>query len=97
MVDGLANSVLETDVVPFPTLVGSPENFSSNAFTTKKQILRVEGPRDYDWAADRQRKIINTRNERSGEHTGYGVHLKGGTILLAKEGGWVVLQASMPQ
>jgi len=96
---GPANSVLETDVVPFPTFVGSPENFAGNALTAEKQTLKVEGPRDYDWAADKRRKIINTRNKHyaSDEHTCYGVHLKGGTILLlAKEGSWVVLPASMP-
>jgi len=96
MVDGLANSVLETDVVPSPAPVGSPENFAGNAFTTKKRILKVEGSRDYDWAADRRWKIINTSNKHyaSGEYTGYGVHLKGGaTPLLAKEGSWVAQKA----
>ena len=96
MVDGLANSVLETDVVPSPAPVGSPENFAGNAFTTKTQILKVEGPRDYDWAADRRWKIINTSNKHyaSGEYTGYGIHLKGGMIpLLAKEGSWVAQRA----
>jgi len=96
MVDGLANSVLETDVVPSPAPVGSPENFAGNAFTTKKQVLRVEGPRDYDWAADRRWTIINTGTTHyaSGEHAGYGIHLKGGAIpLLAKEGSWVAQKA----
>ena len=96
MVDGLANSVLETDIVPSPAPVGSPENFAGNAFTTKKQILKVEGPRDYDWAADRRWTIINTgaTHYASGEHTGYGIHLKGGAIpLLAKEGSWVAQRA----
>ena len=96
MVDGLANSVLETDVVPSPAPVGSPENFAGNAFTIKKQILKVEGPRDYDWVADRRWKIINPSNKHysSGEYTGYGIQLKGGTIsLLAKEGSWVAQRA----
>ena len=96
MVDGLANSVLETDVVPSPAPFGSPENFAGNAFTTKKQILEVEGFRDYDWAADRRWKIINTSNKHyaSGEYTGYGIHLKGGVVsLLAKEDSWVAQRA----
>lgn len=96
MVDGLANSVLETDVVPSPAPVGSVENFAGNAFTTKNQIIKVEGSRDYDWAADRRWKIINTNKTHyaSGEHTGYGIHLKGGIIpLLAKEGSWVAQRA----
>jgi len=96
MVDGLANSVLETDVVPSPASVGSPENFAGNAFTTKKQILKVEGSRDYDWAADRRWNIINASSKHyaSGEYTGYGIHLKGGVIpLLAKEGSWVAQRA----
>ena len=96
MVDGFANSVLETDVVPSPAPVGSPENFSGNAFVTKKQILKVEGSRDYDLAADRRWKIINTSNKHyaSGDYTGYGIHLKGDvTPLLAKEGSWVAQRA----
>jgi len=96
MVDGLANSVLETDVVPSPAPVGSPENFAGNAFTTEKRILKVEGSRDYDWATDRRWKIINTSSTHyaSGEYTGYGIHLKGGTIpLLAGEGSWVAQRA----
>jgi primary-amine oxidase len=96
MVDGLANSVLETDVVPSPFPVGSPENFAGNAFTTKKQILKVEGSRDYDWAANRRWKIINTGNKHytSGEYTGYGIHLRGGAVsLLAKEDSWVAQRA----
>ena len=96
MVDGLANSVLETDVVPSPAPVGSPENFAGNAFTTKKQILKVEGSRDYNLETDRRWKIINSSNKHyaSGEYTGYGIHLKGGVIpLLAKEGSWVAQRA----
>jgi primary-amine oxidase len=96
MVDGLANSVLETDVVPFPAPVGSQENFAGNAFTTKKQILQVEGSRDYDWASDRRWKIINpsSKHYASGDYTGYGIHLKGGIVpLLAKEGSWVAQRA----
>jgi len=92
MVDGLANSVLETDVIPSSAPVGSPENFAGNAFAIKKQILKVEGSRDYDWAAERRWKIINTSSTHyaSGEHPGYGVHLKAGAIpFFAKEGGWV--------
>ena len=96
MVDGLKNSALETDVVPSPAPVGSPENSAGNAFTIKEQILKVEGSRDYDWAADRRWKIINTgkKHYASDEYTGYGIHLKGGaTPLLGKEGSWVAQKA----
>ena len=96
MVDGLANSVLETDVVQSPDPLGSAENFAGNAFTTKHQILEFEGPRDYDWAADRRWKIISAKNKHyaSGEYTGYGINVKGGAIpLLAKEGSWVAQRA----
>jgi primary-amine oxidase len=96
MVDGLANSVSETDVVPSPAPVGSPENFAGNAFTTSNQILELEGSRDYDWAADRRWKIVNQRSKHyaSGEYSGYGINIKGGAIpLLAKEGSWVAQRA----
>lgn len=96
MVDGLANSVLETDVVPSPAPVGSLENFAGNAFTTRKEILKLEGARDYDWAAERRWKIVNENNMHyaSGECAGYGIHIKGGAIpLFAKEGSWVAQRA----
>lgn len=96
MIDGLTNSVLETDVVPSPAPVGSPENFAGNAFTTKQEIIGSEGPRDYDWVVDRRWRIVNTNSKHyaSGEYVGYGIHLKGGSIsLLAKEGSWVAQRA----
>ena len=96
MIDGLANSVLETDVVPSPAPVGSLENFAGNAFTTRKQILKLEGSRDYDWAADRRWRVVNksSKHYASGEYSGYGIHIKGGaTPLLAKEGSWVAQRA----
>ena len=96
MVDGLANSVLETDVIPSPAPVGSPENFAGNAFTTRKEILKLEGSRDYDWATDRRWTIVSKDNMHyaSGEYAGYGIQIKGGAIpLLAKEGSWVAQRA----
>lgn len=42
--DGLANSVLGTDIAPSSAPVGSPEMFAGNAFTTKTQFLRWKGP-----------------------------------------------------
>lgn len=96
MIDGLANSVLETDVVPSLAPVGSLENFAGNAFTTRKQILKLEGSRDYDWTTDRRWRIVNKSNRHyaSGEYASYGIHIKGGVIpLLAKEGSWVAQRA----
>lgn len=97
MVDGLSNSVLETDVVRSPAPVGSAENFAGNAFTTKGEILKEEGPRDYDLAADRRWRIVNKNSKHyaSGEYGGYGINTKGGaTLLLAKEGSWAAQKAT---
>jgi primary-amine oxidase len=92
MVDGLGNSVVETDIVPAPSPLGSNANFAGNAFATNSQVLKVEGARDYDWSADRRWSIVNPSRKHyaSGHDVGYGIAVKGGLVpLLAKEGSWV--------
>ena len=99
MVDGLKNSVVETDVIPLPGAdVGSKENFAGNAFITESKTLQTarEGARDYDFEKDRRWKIVNPARTHysSGANTGYVIGMKGGaTTLLAKDGGWVSKRA----
>lgn len=96
MVDGLQNSVVETDVVSSPAAVGSESNFAGNAFMTKTQTLKVEGSRDYDWGGDRRWKIVNPNRQHyaSGQDVGYGIGMKGGLVpLLAHSESWVSQRA----
>ena len=99
MVDGLRNTVVETDIVPLPAGTGSAANFAGNAFVTQDTPLRdqAEGARAYDWAADRRWKITNPARQHhaTGKDVGYAVGLKGGlTGLLARPDGWVGRRAA---
>ena len=56
MIDGLSNTVVETDVVPLPNApTGSPYNHAGNAFTTRATpiVKQSEGARDFNLATDR--------------------------------------------
>lgn len=98
MIDGLSNSVEETDIVPsdFPT--GSPENFAGNGFYARKTIIRdpVEGAREWDAEVDRKWTIVNESRKHyaSGLHTGYSIGMRGAAVkLLAKPDSWVARRA----
>ncbi|KAH9031052.1 copper amine oxidase [Lactarius pseudohatsudake] len=87
MIDGLANSVVETDVLPAAANYGSPENYAGNSFryTTACCGLANEGAREWDASADRRWRI----------HTGYAVGVKGGvTPFLPRPEGWVGRRAT---
>jgi len=101
MVDGLYNSVVESDVVPLPNApLGSAENFAGNAFVVQEKILKEarEGAREYDFERDRRWSVVN-RNAKphysSGAAPGYVIGMKGAAArLLARDGGWVARRAS---
>ena len=99
MVDGIRNSVIESDIVPLPNApTGSAENWAGNAFVTQQHTLRSaqEGARDYDVAKDRRWTIVNTSRKHyaSGNPTGYVLGFKGAiATLLAAPGSWVVRRA----
>jgi len=101
MVDGLYNSVVESDVVPLPNApIGSAENFAGNAFVVQEKVLKEasEGAREYDFERDRRWRVVN-RNAKphysSGAAPGYVIGMKGAAArLLAREGGWVARRAS---
>jgi primary-amine oxidase len=99
MVDGLLNSVIETDVLPASTGYGSPENFAGNAFQVHDRVLRRanEGAREWDAAADRRWRIVSAgkRHHASGQLTGYSIGVKGGaTVALPRPEGWVGRRAT---
>lgn len=61
MIDGLANSVVETDVVPADEPTGSTGNYAGNGFEARKRVLETasEAVRDYDAEKSRSWSIVN--------------------------------------
>lgn len=100
MVDGLSNSVVESDIVPLPNApTGSTANFAGNAFITQERVLKKqqEGARDYDWNVDRRWRIVNpARKHYSSDRTvGYSIGMKGGALrMLGREDGWAGRRAA---
>ncbi len=101
MVDGLNNTVVESDVIPLPNApTGSEQNFAGNAFIVEDKVLKVagEGARDYDLDRDRRWRIVNPtapRHSSSGASPAYAIGMKGGaTRLLAREDSWVSRRAA---
>lgn len=96
MIDGLNNTVVESDMIPLDFPTGSPENFAGNGFQVRDTILTEETARQYDISKDRRWKIINqSRNHySSGKPVGYSVGFKGGiTPLLGQLDGWTSQRA----
>ncbi|KAI0738234.1 peroxisomal copper amine oxidase [Daedaleopsis nitida] len=82
MVDGLQNTVVETDVLPLPNApTGSPANHMGNAFITRGTPIAVasEGGREFDYAKDRRWSIVNPKvvHPHSGRNAGYSIMSKG--------------------
>lgn len=101
-IDGLKNSVLETDIVTIDAPTGSAENWAGNGFTIKEQVIKesCEGGRAYDFGKDRRWTIIN-RNKlhyASGRPVGYGIAVRGASVdLFAKPDSWIAKRASFTQ
>ncbi|KAI0919608.1 hypothetical protein AcV5_001627 [Taiwanofungus camphoratus] len=100
MVDGLNNTVVETDIIPLPDApTGSASNYAGNAFLTKDYPIKVqsEGGREVSYDKDRRWAIINPkkRHPHSNKFVGYQIAgLKGAaTKLMTREDGWVGVRA----
>ncbi|KZV98915.1 hypothetical protein EXIGLDRAFT_669120 [Exidia glandulosa HHB12029] len=80
MIDGLSNTVTETDIVADSAPTGSAENWAGNAFTTRTRALESlkagDGARLYDAASDRRWKIVNRARKHyaSGQPVGFALH-----------------------
>ncbi|KAI6010589.1 copper amine oxidase [Pisolithus marmoratus] len=100
MLDGLQNSVIESEIVGVDALTGSKENFAGNAFVIKDRVLKSQvedGARDFDWASERRWRIanLNKTHYSSGKPPSYTIMMKGGAVpLLAKQDSWVARRAS---
>ncbi|KAF8910178.1 peroxisomal copper amine oxidase [Gymnopilus junonius] len=97
MVDGLKNTVIESDILPVDAPTGSKENFAGNAFFSKDTPIKVEGGRPYDFDKERRWRIVNSAKKHysSGKAVGYNVAVKGGaTPMMAKLDSWTAKRAS---
>jgi primary-amine oxidase len=95
MVDGLLNSVIETDVLPATTGYSSPENFAGDAFHIHDRVLRQanEGAHKWDASADRRWCIVSVgkRHHASGQLTGYSIGVRSEVmvwVVCEKEDAW---------
>lgn len=94
MIDGLSNSVMETDINRVDAPTGSSVNFAGNGFTADSTILKTaaDGARDVNYEKDRRWRIVNTdrKHYASGAPVGYALGLKGGaTPFMPRADGWV--------
>jgi primary-amine oxidase len=98
MIDGLNNSVVESDIIPLPDApTGSAMNFAGNAFISQDTILKTESARSYDYQKERRWKIINPSRKHysSGKEVGYTVGMKGGaTPMVTRPDGWAARRAA---
>ncbi|KAJ7725639.1 copper amine oxidase [Mycena maculata] len=93
MVDGLNNSLVETDVKPLPADTGSAENFAGNAFVAADSVLQTETAREYPTdLIERRWRIVNPARQHysTGRDVGYALGVKGAAVrLMARPDGWV--------
>lgn len=100
MLDGIRNSVIESDIVSLDAPTGSKENFAGNGFGVKERVLKdqvEDGARDFDWAAERRWKVanLNKTHYASGKPSSYQIMMKGGLLpLLSKSDSWIARRAS---
>ena len=98
MIDGLKNSVVETDVISLPNApTASAANYAGNAFLTQDTVIKTEAGRAYDYDKERRWRIINPalKHYSSGHEVGYTLGVKGGAIpMMARPDSWVGRRAS---
>ena len=99
MLDGLHNSVVESDIISLPHPTGSAENFAGNGFTLTDTTLKTEGEGGREWDSEKDRRwtIVNPRRKHyaSGRSVGYTVGGKAAMVkLLAKEDSWAARRAT---
>lgn len=98
MIDGLSNTLVETDVVPLDAPTGSIYNFAGNGFITRETPItsQKDGARKYDITKDRRWVITNPNHQHpaSKKNVGYVIGMKGGVVqTLAKPDSVVVKRA----
>jgi len=96
MIDGLKNTVIESDVLPLDHPTGSEKNFAGNGFYSADTRLSTETGRSYDITKERRWRIVNPQRHHysSGKEVGYTIGVKGGVVpTMVKDDSWVVTRA----
>jgi len=96
MIDGIKNTVIESDVRTLDAPTGSKENFAGNGFYAEDTRLTTETGRPYDLNKERRWRIVNPqkRHYSTGKEVGYVIGLKGGVApTMAKDDSWLVTRA----
>jgi len=98
MIDGLGNSLVETDVMPLPDApTGSAANHAGNAFIAQDTVIRNASGREWNYATDRKWKIVNAAktHHSSGKNVGYTIVTKSGaTPFMLRPDSWVAKRAT---
>ncbi|KAH8105229.1 peroxisomal copper amine oxidase [Cristinia sonorae] len=102
MIDGLKNTVVETDVLQLDAPTGSLHNFAGNGFFTRETPIakQKDGARNYDGEKDRRWIITNPDHQHpaSKKDVGYAIGMKGGICKsMAKPDSWVAKRAGFTQ
>ncbi|KAJ6590020.1 copper amine oxidase [Mycena vulgaris] len=97
MVDGLHNSLVETDIMPLPAPTGSAENFAGNAFVAADTVLKTAAAREYEVGKERRWRVVNPGRQHysTGKDVGYTLGVKGAAVqLMTQHDGWVGRRAT---
>lgn len=98
MIDGLENTVIESDICPVDEPTGSAANFAGNGFYVQETPISKETGRPYDFAKERRWRIVNRSKMHyaSGKPVGYSLGLKSSaTPLMAKPDSWTGTRAGL--
>ncbi|WAR64095.1 hypothetical protein PtB15_16B255 [Puccinia triticina] len=97
MIDGLQNSVVQTDVVGVSEPTGSSENYLGNGFKVHRRVLKrtVEGAQKYDHSKGRYWSIVNPNKVHyaSKEPIGYRIVCRDQPPMLAKADSMIAQRA----
>ncbi|KAG9123675.1 hypothetical protein FRC07_014312 [Ceratobasidium sp. 392] len=96
MVDGINNTLVESDIIPYPHPTGSAENYAGNGFTSVDNPVTKSSGREYNHKTDRRWRITNPARKHysSGLPVAYSVGIGAATRgLIAAEGSWVKKRA----
>jgi primary-amine oxidase len=97
MIDGLQNTVIESDIVPLDAPTGSEANFAGNGFISEDKVLEQETGRPYDLGRERRWRIVNSGRQHyaSGKDVGYAIGLKGAMApMMMQHDSWAAKRAT---
>lgn len=102
MIDGLNNTVVQTDIVCDNQPTGSEENYGGNGFMPHDLRLTNStlAVQDYDAEMERRWSIVNPkkRHYSSKKESGYGISADGAWVVLkSKPGSWVRQRAAFAE